>query len=120
MAARPSSATSRRLLVTPVWPSPRRMRSETSMHERSHPQYGCDAGERTLRRACTRSGGACRAPAVQDKARCRMHGGAEGSGAPKGNRNARKHGLFTKRGRAEQRQIRDLLGEAGRLLRELK
>ncbi|WP_283844232.1 MULTISPECIES: HGGxSTG domain-containing protein [Bradyrhizobium] len=68
----------------------------------------------------TRSGGACCAPATHGKTRCRMHGGAEGSGAPKGNRNARKHGLFTKRGRAEQRQIRDLLGEARRLLRELK
>jgi len=70
--------------------------------------------------ARTRGGGPCRAPAVQGKTRCRMHGGAEGSGAPKRNRNALKHGLFTKRSRAEQRQIRDVLGEARKLLRELR
>ncbi len=37
----------------------------------------------------------CEAPAVRGKARCRMHGGAKGSGAPVGNRNALKHGEFT-------------------------
>ncbi|MGY8661292.1 HGGxSTG domain-containing protein [Bradyrhizobium sp. UFLA05-109] len=70
--------------------------------------------------ARTRGGGACRAPATQGKRRCRMHGGADGSGAPEGNRNARKHGLFTKKGIAEQKQIRELLGETRRLLRELE
>jgi len=35
--------------------------------------------------AKTRSGGACRSPAVHGKKRCRMHGGAPGSGAPKAN-----------------------------------
>jgi len=38
----------------------------------------------------------CRSPAVRGKKRCRMHGGAPGSGPPRGNRNARKHALFTK------------------------
>ncbi|OAF17545.1 MULTISPECIES: HGGxSTG domain-containing protein [Bradyrhizobium] len=69
--------------------------------------------------ARTRSGLACRAPAVQDKTRCRMHGGAEGCGAPRGNRNARKHGLFTTEAIAERRQMRALLDEARKLLREL-
>ena len=32
-----------------------------------------------------RSGGSCRAPAMRGKRRCRMHGGAPGSGAPRGN-----------------------------------
>lgn len=36
------------------------------------------------------------APAVTDKARCRMHGGAKGSGGQIGNQNALKHGMFTK------------------------
>lgn len=70
--------------------------------------------------ARTRSGSACCAPATHGKARCRMHGGAEGSGAPRRNRNAWKHGLFTKSGRAEQKQVRDLLGEARKLLQEMK
>jgi hypothetical protein len=49
-----------------------------------------------------------------------MHGGAPGSGAQKGNQNARRHGLFTAEAIAERRQIRDLLGEARKLLREMK
>ena len=46
--------------------------------------------------AQTRSGDRCRSPAVTGKKVCRMHGGSKGSGAPKGNRNAFKHGTYTK------------------------
>ncbi len=70
--------------------------------------------------ARTRSGGSCRAPAVRGKKRCRMHGGAAGSGAPRKNRNARKHGRFTGEAIAERRWIQDLLGEARKLLEEMK
>jgi hypothetical protein len=70
--------------------------------------------------AKTRSGGACYSPAVRGRKRCRMHGGAPGSGAPKANRNARTHGLFTRDAIAERRQIRALLGEARKLLEEMK
>ncbi len=69
--------------------------------------------------ARTRTGCACRAPAVRGKRRCRMHGGAAGTGAPKANRNARKHGLFTRDAIAERRRIRALLGDAKRLLAEM-
>jgi hypothetical protein len=48
-----------------------------------------------------------------------MHGGAAGTGAPKANRNARKHGLFTRDAIAERRRIRALLGDAKRLLAEM-
>jgi hypothetical protein len=70
--------------------------------------------------AKTRSGGACRSPAVHGKKRCRMHSGAHGSGAPTANQNARKHGLFTRGALAERRQIQVLLGEARRLLEEME
>ena len=70
--------------------------------------------------ARTRSGGACRSPAVHGKKRCRMHGGARGSGAPKANQNARKHGLFTRDAIADRRQIQALLGDARKLLEEMK
>jgi len=69
--------------------------------------------------ARTRSSGACRAPTVHGKRRCRMHGGAAGSGAPRRNRNARKHGLFTAEAIAERREIRALLDEARKLLDEM-
>jgi hypothetical protein len=47
--------------------------------------------------AKTRAGKPCQSPAVNGKKRCRMHGGAPGSGAPIGNQNARKHGRYTAR-----------------------
>jgi len=70
--------------------------------------------------AQTRNGGTCRAPARRGKTRCRMHGGAPGSGPPRGNCNARKHGLFTRDAIAERKQVQALLGEARKLLQEMK
>ena len=58
--------------------------------------------------AQTRQGTPCRAPAVAGKLRCRMHGGAAGSGAPKGNSNALKHGLYTADAKEMRRHIREL------------
>jgi hypothetical protein len=62
--------------------------------------------------AKTRSGAPCQAPAVSGKARCRMHGGALGSGAPKGNSNALKHGLFTAEAIEERKTLRDLIRQS--------
>ena len=67
-----------------------------------------------------RSGGLCRSPAVRGKKRCRMHGGAPGSGAPRANQNARRHGLFTGVAIAERKQIQALLGEARKFLQAMK
>ena len=46
-----------------------------------------------------------------------MHGG-KGSGAPKGNGNARKHGLYTAAMRQQAATIRSVLRRAERLLRD--
>jgi hypothetical protein len=70
--------------------------------------------------AMTRTGGSCRAPAVRGKKRCRMHGGTPGSRAPDGNRNARKHGRFTRDEVAVSKQVQAVLGDAWKLLREMK
>jgi uncharacterized protein YjcR len=69
--------------------------------------------------AKTRKQTSCRAPAVVGKRRCRMHGGAEGSGAPKGNKNALKHGLYTKEAIAECRYLRELIRSAKQTLAQL-
>ena len=69
--------------------------------------------------AKTRSGSACRSPAVRGKKRCRMHGGAAGSGAPEGNQNALKHGFYKKNAIEERGQIHAFIGEARKLLRNL-
>lgn len=70
--------------------------------------------------AKTRICAACRSPAVYGNKRCRMHGGAQGSGAPRANRNARKHGLFARDVIDERRQIQAVLGEARKMLGEMK
>lgn len=62
--------------------------------------------------ARTRAGTPCMSPAVTGKKRCRMHGGAPGSGAPRGNKNALKHGRYTRKAIATRRQTRRLMREA--------
>lgn len=69
--------------------------------------------------AKTRSGSPCRSPAVSGKQRCRMHGGAAGKGAPKGNRNALKSGLFTREMIARRRAIARLIREARATLKQI-
>jgi hypothetical protein len=70
--------------------------------------------------AKTRSGKPCRSPAVQGKRRCRMHGGAAGSGAPRGNKNARKHGLYTREAIAQRRQLGELMRQSRKLMLEIE
>lgn len=69
--------------------------------------------------AQTRNGEPCRAPALRGKTRCRMHGGAAGSGAPLGNGNAVKHGFFTRDAIEERKFVRTVLIEAENVLRQL-
>jgi len=54
-------------------------------------------------RARTRRGTECQSPAMKN-GRCRMHGGAS-TGAPKGNKNALKHGHYTSEAIARRRAI---------------
>ena len=63
-------------------------------------------------------GASCRSPAVKGKRRCRMHGGARGSGAPKGNQNAWKHGAYTKEVIQQRGEMRELIKEAQKLLKK--
>lgn len=58
--------------------------------------------------AKTRAGTPCKSPAVSGKKRCRMHGGAKGSGAPIGNQNALKHGMYTQEAKELNRYIKEL------------
>src|ERR1700724_4448981 len=58
-------------------------------------------------RARTRSGQPCQAPAMPN-GRCRMHGGTS-AGAPKGNKNALKHGRYTAEEIVNRREIAALL-----------
>ncbi|HMF07155.1 MAG TPA: HGGxSTG domain-containing protein [Methylocella sp.] len=73
-----------------------------------------------LRQACrcgarTRSGNPCLSPVVKGKKRCRMHGGAKGSGAPSGERNGNyRHGRFTAEAIGERQMLREWIKAARR------
>lgn len=69
--------------------------------------------------AKTRGGSPCKNPPVTGKRRCRMHGGANGSGAPMGNRNAWKHGYYTADAVSQRRQAKQLLNESIDFLSQL-
>src|SRR3982751_6273098 len=63
--------------------------------------------------ARTRSGGHCRRPKLRGRPRCRLHGGAPGSGAPAGERNGRyTEGEHTKEAKAERRWVRRVVAAA--------
>jgi glucans biosynthesis protein len=47
-----------------------------------------------------------------------MHGGAKGSGAPRGNRNALKHGVFTRDALADRKAFNQVLREMRQALRD--
>jgi hypothetical protein len=69
--------------------------------------------------ARTRSGAPCRAPAVTGRTRCRMHGGAKGSGAPGGNQNRQEHGLYGRENVAKHRAVMDLIRRSEALLADI-
>jgi hypothetical protein len=69
--------------------------------------------------ARTRSGRPCQAPAVAGKQRCRMHGGAAGTGAPRGNQNALKHGLSTRDMIEQRKAVNGLLRRSRQILEEI-
>lgn len=56
---------------------------------------------------------------VSGKARCRMHGGAAGSGAPTGNKNALRHGHYTAEAIARRRGLAELIRQSRATLAEL-
>jgi glucans biosynthesis protein len=70
--------------------------------------------------ARTRLGLACQAPAVQGKRRCRMHGGAAGSGAPPGNCNALTTGLHTQEMIQQRKAVSALLHRSRQILGDLE
>jgi hypothetical protein len=68
--------------------------------------------------AKTRAGHPCRQAAVTGRARCRMHGGAKGSGGPRGNRNGNfKHGLHTREAQTNRRAMRAKIREIEAVVR---
>ena len=65
-----------------------------------------------------RDGSLCPRPPVEGRRRCRGHGCAPRAGAPKGNRNALKHGRFAAAEIARSRRIGEFLRECRETLRD--
>src|SRR5271169_697992 len=91
------------------WREGEPMKTKTKPMERStHEPLPLRLAPRCLAR--TRSGTPCQKPAAKGKKRCRLHGGAEGSGAPCGERNGSyRHGLYTREAIAERKAMRALI-----------
>ena len=71
--------------------------------------------------AKTRGGVPCRQAAVRGRGRCRMHGGAKGSGGPAGPRNGNfKTGLWTRENIEDRKRMRERLNEVRALVRSTK
>ncbi|MFW2571473.1 HGGxSTG domain-containing protein [Legionella sp. 29fVS95] len=68
--------------------------------------YAFESARRCGARTKSNNGKPCRCPAIRGKARCRVHGGAKGSGAPPYNLNALKHGEHTAEAKAFRNRIR--------------
>ena len=67
-----------------------------------------------------REGGRCARPPAAGKRRCRRHGGVRNWGAPKGNRNALKHGADTAAAIARRRAVSAFIRECWRTIREIE
>jgi hypothetical protein len=71
--------------------------------------------------ARTRSGRPCQSPAVTGRRRCRMHGGAPGSGGPTGSRNGNyQRGLYTVEAIASRRLLRQQIRQVRALTKTLR
>ena len=66
--------------------------------------------------ARTRKGTPCQSPAVAGSARCRMHGGSQGTGAPLANQNAKKSGFHCREAKLGRRKEQEFLRHAREFL----
>ena len=61
-----------------------------------------------------RGGQPCQKPRAKGRRRCRLHGGAPGSGAPKGNNGRYTHGLLTAEAIEERVAFLEAIGSSAK------
>lgn len=69
--------------------------------------------------AKTRVGTLCQSSPVRGKRRCRMHGGTN-NGAPKGNKNAFKHGLYSRKSIQNRKEVNSLIRQYKAFSKEIE
>jgi len=74
--------------------------------------------EKQICGAKTRQGHPCKTHPVTGRKRCRMHGGTN-NGAPKGNKNALKHGYYSKEKILARAEVHKHIREYRRLRKEI-
>jgi len=79
-----------------------------------------EGGEPSRCGARLRQGGLCELPPIAGKRRCFQHGGARGSGGQAGNRNALKHGLYTREAIAECRALNAFIRDCLATMRDFQ
>lgn len=72
----------------------------------------------TICNAKTRSGHPCKTHPVKGRKRCRMHGGTN-NGAPKGNRNALKHGYYSQERILARSRVHKMIRDYRKLCKEI-
>ncbi|MDP3558936.1 MAG: HGGxSTG domain-containing protein [Legionellaceae bacterium] len=82
-------------------------------------QYAFESASRCGARTKGNDGKPCRCPAIRGKTRCRVHGGARGSGAPRYNLNALKHGETTSEAKAFKREIKLTIQRSKNVIKDL-
>ena len=78
----------------------------------------CHASPRCGARTKRNGGNPCRSPAIRGKQRCRIHGGARGSGGKKNNTNALKHGLTTTSVKKFKKDVKIIIKESKELINQ--
>ena len=92
----------------------------TSYTDTENKAYAFDSAPRCGAKTKSNHGNPCRCPAIKGKARCRVHGGARGSGAPRGNVNALTHGNTTAAAKVFRSDIRSAIQLNNVLLKEFR
>lgn len=72
------------------------------------PDFSFNKAPRCGARTKHNNGSPCRCPAVRNKNRCRLHGGAKGSGGQPRNTNALKHGSFTAQAKKFRKAVKEI------------
>ena len=81
--------------------------------------YSFESAPRCGAKTKHNKGSPCRCPAVKGKTRCRLHGGAKGSGAPKHNHNALKNGHFTNKEKIFRADVREIIRNNNTIFKKL-
>jgi hypothetical protein len=88
----------------------------TSCNGQKH--YAFDNAPRCGAKTKHNNGNPCRAPVVRGKKRCRIHGGAQGSGGQLRNTNALKHGYAAAEIKRFRKAVKTIVREAKLLTKE--